>query len=151
MRLFRRPEVVLNTQMHFRRTRTEPRAAARCEIGWFRAFSETEYANIKRPRVIFSPARHRELHIVQSKHGHLPAFYAVSIVTMPRTRAMGARRASRSSSECYVCKGSIRGSGCPTSHCSRRQAVRWLGAEAPLSSRDSRRHAACRRSPPSSR
>jgi hypothetical protein len=70
MRLFRGPEVVLDSEMHFRRSANEPGAAAHREMRRLLPFSEAEEVEVERAGVGFASARHRELHVMESDDRH---------------------------------------------------------------------------------
>ena len=85
MCFLRGSEVVLDAKMNFGAPRPEPCAAASSEVGRLGMFLESENAAVEPSRLVFPPARHRKLDVVQSEDGH-----AVSLLCMCERRVIRA-------------------------------------------------------------
>ena len=65
-----RDEISGNAEMHPNIASHKPASSAPCQISRLLDLFETEKASIKRPPLVFTPCRDRQLDVIQTENGH---------------------------------------------------------------------------------
>ena len=92
MRLFRRPEIILDAKVNLRLAAAEPRTTSASEVRRLRLFLHPQHVSIERAGVLLFARRHRKLNVVNSSN-HLQRPTSLHF-TGPNRNAMkqGSRR-----------------------------------------------------------